>query len=74
MDLLVYETIACVANSNNENGSCSDLKKIVIDSDGIVASKDVQNVLNYAVYPNPAHDYVVVELAAQKKVLPKFRY
>ena len=66
MDLLVYETIACVANSDNANGSCSELRKIVIDSDGVVSSKDVTNNLTYAVYPNPAHDYVVVELAAKK--------
>lgn len=73
MDLLVYETVACVTNADNENGSCSEIRKIVIDSDGIVSSKDVTNRINYAVYPNPAHDYMVVELEAAKAGAANFQ-
>ncbi|MBK8700981.1 MAG: T9SS type A sorting domain-containing protein [Saprospiraceae bacterium] len=66
MDLLVYDTEACIANSDNANGSCSEIKRIVIDSEGTVASEDINKLTNYTVYPNPANDYVVVDMVTDK--------
>ena len=67
MDLLVYETTACIANADNANGSCSVNRKIIIDSDGIVATHDNDaEVITHQVYPNPAHDYIVIDLQSEK--------
>jgi extracellular elastinolytic metalloproteinase len=65
MDLLVYETTACVANQDNANGSCSLLRKIIIDSKDKTATDDLTNIDSYKVYPNPAHDYIIIDINAK---------
>lgn len=65
LDLLVYETTACVANETNENGSCSLLRKIIIDTGGSVGTNDISNIEAYNVYPNPAHDYIIIDINAK---------
>lgn len=62
MDLVVYETKACVADQNNANGSCTIIKKVIMDSDGLVSTEDELANFDYSVYPNPAKNYVVIDV------------
>lgn len=62
MDLVVYETKACVADQNNANGSCSVIKKIIMDSDGLVDTKDELSNFDFNVYPNPSNGYLVLDI------------
>jgi hypothetical protein len=62
MDLVIYEVKACVANENNENGTCTETKKYIMNSDGIVNTKDEILDFNYKIAPNPANDYFVIDI------------
>jgi extracellular elastinolytic metalloproteinase len=64
MDVVVYETKACVSNESSANGSCSVTRKVIVDSEGKVNTKEIGNIDSYDVYPNPAQDYFVVEVNA----------
>jgi alpha-L-arabinofuranosidase len=60
MDLYIYDTKACISSPNNE--VCTEIQEIIVDSDGIVKTKNEEiDYFNMGLYPNPAGDYFVVK-------------
>ncbi|MFM2393013.1 MAG: hypothetical protein RLZZ546_995, partial [Bacteroidota bacterium] len=62
MDLKVYETVACIENGDGDNGSCSVIRKFILDSDGLVSVNDLDENISYEIYPNPADQYLIIDL------------
>jgi extracellular elastinolytic metalloproteinase len=66
VDLVVYNTQACISNSENSKGTCSVERKIIMDSQFSTPTNDLTQELDYRIYPNPTSNRLSLEINNKK--------
>lgn len=70
IDLMSYESVACISSNETTGDKCSDVIEIIIDSDQVldpVLGIEELDGFNLTVAPNPASEYVSVGISADTK-------
>ncbi len=63
MDLLFFDTQACIANDKSEKGSCSDVRRLIMDTESTVPTIDLpSNISKISLYPNPVSNIINIEV------------
>jgi extracellular elastinolytic metalloproteinase len=67
LDLVYFDTQACIANGKSENGSCSEIRRIIMDTDATTPTKDLPTALSKVeFYPNPVSNILNLDIVASK--------
>jgi len=67
IDLVYYEAGSCISSDNSTDIQCSNNVQIIVDPNGTTNTDDLElKGFNIAVSPNPASDYISINLASEK--------